>query len=256
MVGNVVAADEHAGGSQPAWLGHRPLGRWGFTEQPLGDGLAGEHARGQAVAAQPDGDQASAASWGSEIRSTPGVVGVGVAWSAWTPTLPQVPNRVAPPRSTTKDPCPWGRVTNSRDPMTKRSQALGSLNTKRAAWPGRSTTRDPAGPPGTDGAVNGCPWEPSSRTPGMPLTVQLLTEVLRSWTRYQMWPAAPSLSWTVPATAEAVQRPVIGWPPDERVVEGGMSGPGLVVGAGYSGGAAVPAGWGVADGWEVDERAR
>jgi hypothetical protein len=59
----------------------------------------------------------------------------------------------------------------------------------------------------------------------------------------------------VPATAEAVQRAVIGWPPDERVVEGGMSGPGLVVGGGYSGGA-VPGGWGVADGWEVVERAR
>jgi hypothetical protein len=90
----------------------------------------------------------------------------------------------------------------------------------------------------------------------MPLTVQLLPEVLRSWTRYQMWPAAPSLSLTVPATAEAAQRPVIGWPPDERVVEGGMSGPGLVVGAGSSGGAAVPGSWGVADGWELAERAR
>src|SRR5512132_3116571 len=158
MLGNVVAAHEHAGASQPAWLGHRPVGRWGFAEQLVSDGRAGELARGRAVAAR----------------------------SAWTPTLPQVPNRVAPPRSTTKEPRPWGRVTNSRDPATKLSQALGSLKTKRAAWPGRSTTRDPADPPGWDGAVTGCPWEPSSRTPGMPLTVQLLAEVLRSWTVYQM----------------------------------------------------------------------
>jgi hypothetical protein len=71
-----------------------------------------------------------------------------------------------------------------------------------------------------------------------------------------MWPAAPSLSWTVPATAEAVQRPVIGWPADGRVVEGGMPGPGLVVGAGSSGEAAVPGGWDAADGWVAVERAR
>jgi hypothetical protein len=89
----------------------------------------------------------------------------------------------------------------------------------------------------------------------MPWTVQFLAEVLRSWTRYQMWPAAPSLPWTEPASAEAAQRPVIGWPPDGRVVEGGIPGPGLVVGGGYSGGA-VAWGWGAADGWEVVERAR
>src|SRR5919112_2992060 len=64
MVGNVVAADELAGAGQPAGLGHRPLGRWGFTEQPLGDGLAGERACGRSVAAQPGGDQAVGRSLG------------------------------------------------------------------------------------------------------------------------------------------------------------------------------------------------
>jgi hypothetical protein len=90
----------------------------------------------------------------------------------------------------------------------------------------------------------------------MPLTVQLWPEVLRSWTRYQMWPAAPSLSWTLPATAEAVQRPVIGWLPGERVVEGGVPGPGLVVGTGSSGGAVVTGGWDAVDGWVAVEIAR
>jgi hypothetical protein len=70
----------------------------------------------------------------------------------------------------------------------------------------------------------------------MPLTVQALAEVLRSWMVYQIWPAAPSLPWTDPPSAEAAQRPVAA----------GVSGPapdgGMVVDAGSSGGA-VPGGW-------------
>jgi hypothetical protein len=115
-----------------------------------------------------------------------GVVGAVDASSAWTPTLAQVPNRVAAPSGTIREPWLAGSVTRSRDPATKLSQALGSLKLKRAAAPGRSTTRDPPGPPGWDGAVTGCPWAPSSRTWGMPLRVQVLAEALRSWMVYQM----------------------------------------------------------------------
>jgi hypothetical protein len=55
-----------------------------------------------------------------------------------------------------------------------------------------------------------------------------------------MVPAAPSLAWTDPRSAEAAQRPGAGWPPDGLVVEGGRSGPapgcGLPVGVELTGG--------------------
>jgi hypothetical protein len=46
--------------------------------------------------------------------------------------------------------------------------------------PGRSTTTDPAGPLGTEGAVTGCPWAPSNHTSGMPFTMHVSAETLPS----------------------------------------------------------------------------
>ena len=175
-------------------------------------------------------------------------MGTADAWSVWTWTLAQVPYRVSPPRSTTREPRPWGRVTSSRDPTTERSQTLGSPKANQAAWPGRSTTGDPAGPSGTDGAVTGRPWGPSSRTPGMPLTVQVLAEALRSRMVVQIVPAAPSMPWTEPASAEASQRPVTGRSPDGPTVEGGVP-----VAVGRCDGAVASGAWGAADGWVAVE---
>ena len=108
------------------------------------------------------------------------MVGALDASRAWTRTLEQVPNDVTAPSGTVTDPCPPGSVTRRRDPATWASQALGWLKVKRATLPGRSITTDPAGPLGTDGAVAGCPWAPSSRTWGIPFTVHVLAETLRS----------------------------------------------------------------------------
>jgi hypothetical protein len=73
----------------------------------------------------------------------------------------------------------------------------------------------------------------------MPLTVQVRAEALRSRTVVQIVPAAPSVPWTDPASAEASQGPVTGRPPDGLAVEGGVAGP--VVGA--EGGAAAAGAW-------------
>jgi hypothetical protein len=78
----------------------------------------------------------------------------------------------------------------------------------------------------------------------MPLTVQVPPEALRSRMVVQMVPAAPSLPWTDPRSAEASQRPVAGRP----AVGGG------VVGAVTSGGTGS-GGWGAAGGPAAVERA-
>jgi hypothetical protein len=89
----------------------------------------------------------------------------------------------------------------------------------------------------------------------MPLRVQVLVEALPSRMRYQMCPAAPSLSWTDPRSAEAAQRPGVSWPLDGPVVavECMRSDPSpdgrVVVGA-------EPTGDAVAEGWEAVESAR
>jgi hypothetical protein len=75
----------------------------------------------------------------------------------------------------------------------------------------------------------------------MPLTVQVLPEALRSRMVYQMVPAAPSVPWTDPSSAEAAQRPGPGG------VVGPGAGCGLVVGTG-DGGWVVSGGWGAEDG--------
>jgi hypothetical protein len=79
----------------------------------------------------------------------------------------------------------------------------------------------------------------------MPLTVQVRAVALRSRTVVQIVPAAPSVPWTDPASAEASQGPVTGRPPDGLAVEGGVAGPppdaGPVVGA--EGGAAAAGAW-------------
>jgi hypothetical protein len=72
--------------------------------------------------------------------------------------------------------------------------------------------------------------------------VQVVAEALRSWMVVQMVPAAPSVPWTDPRSAEAAQRP--GWPPDGWVVAGAAGGRGLPVDAELTGD-------GVADGWEA-----
>ena len=79
----------------------------------------------------------------------------------------------------------------------------------------------------------------------MPVTVQVLPEALRSRMVYQMVPAAPSVPWTDPSSAEAAQRPGPGG------VVGPGAGRGLVVGAG-DGGCVVCGGWGAGDGVVVE----
>src|SRR4029453_4011367 len=67
----------------------------------------------------------------------------------------------------------------------------------------------------------------------------------------QMVPAAPSVPWTDPCSAEALQPAVGGRSPDGPRFEGGVSGPGPgwggLVGRGLRCGAVV-GGWGAADG--------
>jgi hypothetical protein len=62
-----------------------------------------------------------------------------------------------------------------------------------------------------------------------------------------------------PCSAEAAQRPGVGWSPDELMVDGGRSGPapdlGVPVGAELTG-EAVAGGWDAADGWVAVETAR
>jgi hypothetical protein len=83
------------------------------------------------------------------------------------------------------------------------------------------------------------------------LAVQILVEVLRSRMEYQMVPAAPSVPWTDPASAEALQRSVEGRSPEGPPAGGGAPGPGsgggVVVGTGF-GGEAAAGGWGAGDG--------
>jgi hypothetical protein len=93
----------------------------------------------------------------------------------------------------------------------------------------------------------------------MPLTVQVSVEALRNWTVIQMVPAAPSLPWTDPCSAEGSQRTGAGGSPDGLAVEGGRSGPapgfGVPVGAELTRDA-VAGSWEAADGWLAVETAR
>src|SRR5215207_5764886 len=117
-----------------------------------------------------------------------------------------------------------------------------------AARPGRSATSDSAGPSGLDGAATGCPWVSRSRTWGMPVTVQVLVEALRSWMVTQMVPAAPSLAWTDPRSAEGSQRSVAGPPLRGLVVQVGVSGPGPGCGLALGERPAAAGDWAVAAG--------
>ena len=85
------------------------------------------------------------------------------------------------------------------------------------------------------------------------MTVQVLVEVLRSWMVIQMVPAAPSLPWNDPWSAEVPQRSVSGRSLGGLVVQRGVSDPGpgcgLALGAELTGSA-------VADGWVAVETAR
>jgi hypothetical protein len=77
------------------------------------------------------------------------------------------------------------------------------------------------------------------------LTVQAPPEALRSRMVYQMVPAAPSVPWTDPSSAEAAQRPG----------PGGVAGPGAGCGrvvATGDGGCMVSGAWGAGDGMAVE----
>jgi hypothetical protein len=85
----------------------------------------------------------------------------------------------------------------------------------------------------------------------MPPTVQVRAETLRSWMVVQAVPAAPSLPWTDPSSAEASQRSAAGRSRGGAAVEGGVV---VVGGVGDRGGAAVGGG-GAAAGWVAVVRA-
>jgi hypothetical protein len=91
------------------------------------------------------------------------------------------------------------------------------------------------------------------------LTVQVFVEALRSWMVIQMVPAAPSLPWTDPCSAEGPQGSVAGRSLRGLVVLVGVSGPGpgcgLALGKG-SPGEAARGGWAAADGSLAVETAR
>src|SRR4029453_2576841 len=120
-----------------------------------------------------------------------------------------------------------------------------------AAAPGRRVTTDPSGLAGPD-TNRGSPWASSSRTSGLPLTVQVLAETLRSWTVNQMVPAAPSAYWPDPRSAEAAQRRMTGRSTGGPVVDGGTFGAPLVWGVAVG----AMAGAGVAVGSAVCPRAQ
>src|SRR5829696_6647078 len=82
----------------------------------------------------------------------------------------------------------------------------------------------------------------------MPVTVQVLVEALRSWMVTQMVPAAPSLPWTDPRSAEGSQRLVAGPPLRGLVVEVGVSGPGPGCGLALGERPAAAGDWAVAAG--------